>query len=118
MKELTSECAIELHDSGIWRTWSHRQIAEFQMSQQYLCVPFSVFHEAVEKTLGRPVWTHEFGVNYAGLKAELFDGADPPTMQEIMEQIPEEKRIVVCVTSDKQSTTTELTNAQEDAIDV
>lgn len=26
-----------------------------------LCVSFSVFHEDVEKRLGRPVFTHEFG---------------------------------------------------------
>ncbi|MCY1459000.1 hypothetical protein D9M71_764370 [compost metagenome] len=25
-----------------------------------LCAPFPAFHEAVEKRLGRPVWTHQF----------------------------------------------------------
>lgn len=24
------------------------------------CVPFHIFHEDVEKRMGRPVWTHEF----------------------------------------------------------
>jgi len=28
-------------------------------------------HEAVEKALGRPVYTHEFGMNRQGLKDEI-----------------------------------------------
>jgi hypothetical protein len=34
-------------------------------------MPFDVFHEAVEKTIGRPVFTHEFGVNANGIRAEI-----------------------------------------------
>ena len=62
-----------------------------------LCMPFDVFHQAVEKTLGRPVYTHEFGLNYEGIKAELLDGADPPSLEDILNLIPEEKRVVVLV---------------------
>lgn len=54
-----------------------------------------MFHEAVEKALGRPVWTHEFGLNWDGLKKELMGEAPAPTMQEIIDLIPEEKRIIV-----------------------
>jgi hypothetical protein len=28
----------------------------------YLCVEFSKMHAAVEKKLGRPIWTHEFPI--------------------------------------------------------
>ena len=67
---------------------------KLQLYQDKLCVPFSVFHEAIEKVLGRPVWTHEFAqiekirLEFEGIRAK-------PTLQEIMNQIPEEKRIFV-----------------------
>ena len=71
--KLTKEQATEFHDSGEWKDWSYREIAEFQMAQELLCVPFSAFHEAMEATLGRPIFTHEFGLNYGGLKKELAE---------------------------------------------
>jgi hypothetical protein len=94
-KQLTKEEAIALHDSGEWKKWSHEQRAVFQMNQECLCMPFGVFHEAVEKALGRPVWTHEFGLNVEGLKAELAGKQDAPTMAEIIGLIPAEKLLVV-----------------------
>ena len=65
---MTKEQAIALAESNFWEGMSHREIAEFQMMEEKLCMPFTVFHEAVEKTLGRPVFTHEFGLNYQGIK--------------------------------------------------
>ena len=94
-KQLTEQQAIDIYESGVWKEWSLEKRAKFQMSQKCLMMPFGKFHEAVEKTLGRPVWTHEFALSYGGIKAELFDGAEPPTMQEIIELIPEEKRIII-----------------------
>ncbi len=35
-----------------------------------LCSKFSQLHEAVELLLGRPVFTHEFGIDIAGLRQE------------------------------------------------
>ena len=93
---MTKEQAIALGESKFWEGMTHRQIAEFQMCEKKLCMPFSVFHEAVEKTLGRPVFTHEFGLNYQGLKDELFNGKATPTLEDIINLIPEEKRIIVC----------------------
>lgn len=60
-----------------------------------LAVPFAVFHEAVEKSLGRPVYTHEFGMNYDGICAEFLGEKEAPTLEEIINLIPEEKRIIV-----------------------
>ena len=57
MKQLTEKQAIEFANSKVYETWSPRQIAEFQIEQERLCVPFDLFHESVEKTLGRPVFT-------------------------------------------------------------
>ena len=60
-----------------------------------LCCPFDVFREAVEKSLGRPVFTHEFGLNYDGIVAEFLGEGEPPTLDEIIAMIPEDKRIVI-----------------------
>ena len=35
-----------------------------------MLVSFDKFHEALNFLLGRPVWIHEMGLNYEGLKAE------------------------------------------------
>lgn len=88
---MTKEKAIALAESKFWEGMTHKQIAEFQMCEEKLCMPFPVFHEAVEKTLGRPVYTHEFGLNFQGLKDELFNGKPAPTLEEIINLIPEEK---------------------------
>lgn len=95
IKQLTTEEAIEFHDSDAWKELDFGQRARFQMSQKKLCMPFSVFHEAIEKTLGRPVFSHEFGMNYDGISDELFKGAAPPTIKEIMGMIPVDKRLIL-----------------------
>lgn len=97
---LTREQAIELGKSEFWKGMAPRHIAEFQMSESRLCMPFAVFQEALEKTLGRSVFTHEFGLNYDGLKAELFEGKAPPSFEEIVNLIPEAKRIVFALSDD------------------
>lgn len=94
---LTYEQAVELAESEFWKDMTPRHIAEFQMMEDRLCMPFSVFQEAMEKTLGRSVFTHEFGLNRQGLMEELFGGKPAPTFQEIVDLIPEAKRIVVLV---------------------
>ena len=94
---MTKEQAIQLGQSGFWTTMTSREIATFQLFEEKLCMPFSVFHEAIEKTLGRPVWTHEFAMNYEGLKSELIGEKPAPTKQEIMEMIPAEKRIILAI---------------------
>lgn len=95
MKQLTKEEAIAFIENKCYEGWSYRQIAEFQMEQDRLCVPFGVFHEAIEKTLGRPVYTHEFGLNREGLRKELYGEKEPPTFEEILKMIPEDKRILI-----------------------
>ena len=97
MDQLTESQAIKLFDSEFWTDMTYRERAEFQLFQNRLCMPFDVFHEAVEKALERPVWTHEFGLNYDGLAAELCGEKAPPTFAEIVKLIPEEKRILVVV---------------------
>lgn len=89
------EKAVSLYNSGWWKGKDHREIAKFQLFTKEVSVPFDVFHEAMEKSLGRPVFTHEFGLNYDGLVLEFLGEKDPPTLQEILDLIPAEKRIVI-----------------------
>jgi hypothetical protein len=96
-RTLTQEEAIELSKTNFWEKMSPREIATFQMFEPRLCMPFDVFHEAIEKTLGRPVFTHEFGFNADGIRKELMGEAPAPTFEEVMNMIPAEKRIVVMI---------------------
>lgn len=92
---MTKEQAIALYQSDWWKPLSHTERALFQMFEQRLCMPFDVFHEAIEKALGRPVCTHEFGLNADGLKRELLGEKPPPTMDEILALIPADKRVLI-----------------------
>jgi hypothetical protein len=94
---MTKDEAVALYDSGFWKEMPCEAIAKFQLMEDRLCMPFAVFHESVEKALRRPVFTHEFGLNREGLIKELFDGAPAPGLEDIINLIPEEKRIVIGV---------------------
>jgi len=94
-RSIGKEVAIALAESEFWRPMTHCERAWFQLHVRELCMPFDVFHEAVEKALGRPVFTHEFGLNWDGLIAEMKGEQAAPTLEEIINLIPEEKRIVV-----------------------
>ena len=94
---MTKEQALELYESKFWLSMNPKEIATFQLFEDLLCMPFSVFHEAVEKTLDRPVYTHEFGLAREGLQKELLGEKTAPTLDEIVGLIPEDKRIVLKV---------------------
>ena len=95
MKQLSKEEAIAFHDSGKWKDWPDEALAGFQLFQKKICMPFDVFHAAIEKVLGSPVYTNEFGLNYDGLVAEYLGKAPKPSFEDIMNLIPKEKRIVI-----------------------
>jgi hypothetical protein len=94
---MTDEQVKVLYESEFWKTMSLRDIATFQLLEPKLCMPFRVFHAALEATLGRPVWTHELALNYDGLVSELMGDRPKPTFEDICNLIPAEKRIVVVV---------------------
>jgi len=48
---MDKEKAIALANSEFWKDMSFRERAEFQISTEFLCMPFDVFHEAIEKHL-------------------------------------------------------------------
>ena len=93
----TKEQAIKFGESRIWESWTDEQIVRFQLFEAKVCLPFSRFHEAIEKVLGRPVFTHEFGLNYEGIVKEYLGVKEPPTFDEVINMIPEDKRIIVGV---------------------
>ncbi len=95
MKEqLTKEQAIKLGESKVWENWTNEEIVRFQLFQDCLCMDFSRFHEAITKVLDRDVYTHEFAFRDSLIK-EYLGVKEPPTFEEIMNLIPEEKRIII-----------------------
>jgi hypothetical protein len=101
MKQLIRDEAIALFESGAWKQWSAPQRAAFQMVQDFLCMPFGEFHKAVEEALGRPVYTHEFGLNRDGLMKEMAGIASAPSVAEILALLPSEKTIVLEIHHDQ-----------------
>lgn len=91
-KQFTTEQAIKFYESKEWDSWTDEQIVRFQLFQDKLCLPFDKFHKAMEIVLGRPVWTHEFAYK-DNLTKEYLGCCDAPTMEEIINLIPAEKRI-------------------------
>jgi hypothetical protein len=87
--------AIKLAKSQWWVDESPESIARFQLFTDELCMPFDVFHESIEKALGGPVFTHEFGMNSDGLRGELLKQSPAPTFDEIINLIPSEKRVLI-----------------------
>lgn len=94
--ELTREQAIQLAATDFWKDMKPQEIARFQLEQRCLCMPFDVFQEAMEKALGRPVWTHEF-VDPESLRKELYGEKERPSLQDIFNMIPASKRIIISV---------------------
>jgi len=97
--EMSREDAIKLSETKFWETMTFRERAFFQFFQSRLCMPFDIFHEAMEKTLGRPVYTHEFASsNSMSMESELLGLKDAPSIAEIMNLIPKDKRIIIDIT--------------------
>ena len=93
--QFTEEQAIEFAESGKWKELSLQERAELQINQRLLSMPFDAFHEAIEHALSRPVYTHEFGLNWKGLQEELFEGRKSPTLTELLDMFPGDKPLLV-----------------------
>lgn len=57
-------------DNYWWESEDPIQLAMYQIFEDILMVDFGKFHEGLEKLVGRPVFTHEMGLNPEGLKEE------------------------------------------------
>lgn len=69
--------------------------AEMRSHRGVLEVDFSMLHKRFEELVGRPVWTHELGLNWEGLCKEARWEDRPATMEEIVDLISAEKRFVI-----------------------
>jgi len=58
-------------DNYWWESKDLIEIAKYQIFEPTLLVEFSKFHEGIEKLIGRPVYTHELGLNVEGLRQEV-----------------------------------------------
>jgi len=70
--KIGKELAIRQYDSEWWKGKPATLLCGIQLLTAELIMPFDVFQEAVEKCLGRPVFTHEFGMNVDGLLEEYL----------------------------------------------
>lgn len=57
---MTREDAVKMAESKWYEKKRAEEIVAFQLYEERLCMPFPLFHKAVEEALGRPVFTHEF----------------------------------------------------------
>ena len=86
MRQLTKEEAIKLSETEFWLDMSKTDIAKFQFNQECLCMPFHIFHAAVEQTVGYSVFTHEFATRYEELK-EAINKSGMPDFKKIFELV-------------------------------
>lgn len=92
--EITKGQALALVETKWWENKNPEEIVRFQLFTDKLCMPWSLFHKATEEALGRPVWTHEFGLAYEDLCREFLGEKQPPTMEEIFDMVPKDKIII------------------------
>ena len=59
-----------------WESDDPTQVAMYQIFEDILMTDFSKFHEGLEKIVGRPVYTHEMGMNVEGLRKEARLGIE------------------------------------------
>lgn len=93
-RQLTKEEAINLYKSEVWKDWSDKEKTEFGLFQNRLAMPFEVMHKAMENIFERPIYTHEFAYKESLIK-EYLGEKDPPNLSEIIDLIPEEKRMII-----------------------
>ena len=91
---MTREQAIKLAATGWWKDRTPEDIVGFQLFEELLCMDFGDFHQAVEKALGRPVFTHEFAFA-DDLRKEFLKDKPAPTFEEIIGLIPKDKLLVI-----------------------
>lgn len=92
---MNKETAIKMAESKWWIGLNADIITAFQLFEPLMCMDFSDFHKAIEESLDRPVYTHEFGYNIEGLKKEFLGKQPKATLEEIINLIPKDKRIII-----------------------
>lgn len=86
MEQLSSKEAIVLSGTRFWVNLTTRQIAEFQLGQELLCMPLEVYQNALSVELGRPVYTHEL-YNPGKLREELYNRHAASSLDEVVAEL-------------------------------
>lgn len=92
--QVTEQEAIEMGENKTWQDKTAEEIVMFQLFQRRLAMPLSLFHKSIETVLGRPVFTHELA-NRDSIVLEYLGCKDAPTMEEIINMVPADKRRIV-----------------------
>lgn len=69
-----------------------------QLVHAKLSQPFPNIHKRVEELVGRPVYTHEFVLNFDGLLAEARGEREHATIEEILGQLKKTGKPVIVIT--------------------
>ena len=77
---MTKKQAIKLYKTKFWEDLSTEEIVKFQLFERKLCMPFDIFHGAVEQVLNRLVWTHEFA-DIKTLQKEFLGEKNPQLLK-------------------------------------
>ena len=77
-----------------------QRAAEFRWWGTILTIPFDNLHQRIQELVGRPVWTHELAGRAAvDLLIEEARIRKHPTMAEILDKLPQGKRVIVIDTT-------------------
>ena len=88
-RQLNRFQATALYDSEFWRFLNAEERAFFQLSVDRLCMPLLEFNQAVETCLNRRVRAVEY-LRPQALLAELTGNLPAPSIEEILELVPDE----------------------------
>ena len=89
--QITVEQAVSLYDNRFWESMNYEERAIFQLFEERLCMPFDVFREALEMTLGRRVKNKEILFSDK-LGVEILRGRATPSIDDILSLIPPHSR--------------------------
>lgn len=93
-RELTTGQAVRFSDSQWYLTKTAEEISAMQLFEPKLIVPkFDIFHEAMEKALGIPVQTIEFGLGLDYLKKQFMEKV--PNAEELIAKMEAEKQAFI-----------------------
>jgi len=90
--QLTKKQAVEIADRELWKKWNDKELVRMQLFQKRLLVPLDQFQMAVQRCIGRPVWTHELGMESSlfRIQKDFLKEDLPPSEEEILKMIPED----------------------------
>lgn len=82
-RQFNKEEATKFAESNVWEIMTADEIVKLQLFQKLCMVPFNLFHESLEKVLGRGVCTYEFA-DFKSLQNEYLGKIEKPSMDDIM----------------------------------